>query len=52
MMHLHLKDRLWTCPDCQTVHDRDENAAVNIHNAGASALGVGTVRPALQARTV
>lgn len=31
---LTLKDRTWTCPHCNTVHDRDVNAAINIMNIG------------------
>lgn len=27
---LKLKDRSWECPDCHTVHDRDQNAAINL----------------------
>ena len=42
---LTLGDRKWTCPNCGILHDRDLNAAINIHRVGASTLGVETVRP-------
>jgi putative transposase len=48
--HIHgslkLKDRLWRCPCCGIVHDRDENAANNIECEGASSLGLVGGRPA------
>lgn len=31
---LKLKDRVWKCPECRTIHDRDENAAKNLRNYG------------------
>jgi putative transposase len=42
---LTLKEREWLCPDCNTLHDRDKNAAINIARVGASTLGLGDVRP-------
>ena len=47
--HLDLETRHWRCPACSTENDRDENAAVNIKMAGASAIGLGDVRQALPA---
>ncbi|MGL4757840.1 MAG: RNA-guided endonuclease TnpB family protein, partial [Patescibacteria group bacterium] len=31
---LQLKDRIWTCKNCLTKHDRDVNAAINIKKQG------------------
>lgn len=39
---LTLKDRSWTC-SCGVTHDRDKNAAVNIHRAGTGPSGVDKV---------
>ncbi len=34
---------------CGVIHDRDENAAINIERVGASTLRLGDVRPAVRA---
>ena len=40
---LKLKERFWTCPECGTYLDRDENAAINILNEGLGILSRNTV---------
>lgn len=49
---LDLSVRLWRCPSCQSVNDRDENAAENIKTVGASTVGLGDVRQAMPAIAV
>lgn len=40
---LKLEERFWTCPECGTYLDRDENAAINILNEGLNILSRDTV---------
>jgi putative transposase len=37
---LPLDIRQWTCPQCNAIHDRDHNAAINIHAAGQAVDGI------------
>ena len=39
---LPLDIRVWTCSNCQTHHDRDVNAAINIRNEALRILDLGT----------
>ena len=39
---LKLDERFWTCPECGTYLDRDENAAINILNEGLKILSRNT----------
>ncbi len=58
-LDLKLSDRMWTCPVCNTTHDRDETAAKNIYTEGfrvlregTSSLGVGRSKTDLSASAV
>ena len=44
---IELKVREWTCHSCNTTHDRDVNAAINIAQVGASTCSVGNVSLAI-----
>ena len=41
---LTLSTRSWTCAHCNTKHDRDENAAINIETKGLAELGMPSAR--------
>ena len=41
--NLTLKDRNWLCPECNTNHDRDVNAAINILTFGRAGIARTTV---------
>ena len=36
--NLTLQERVWTCLDCGTSHDRDENASLNLKQKGIRIL--------------
>jgi putative transposase len=38
---LKLSDREWICPDCNTIHDRDINASINLFLEGLKQIGKG-----------
>ena len=37
--NLKLYDRVWTCPNCNTIHGRDINASINILNKALNSVG-------------
>ncbi len=49
---LDLSMRRWRCPSCGSENDRDENAAINIKQVGASTCGLGEVSQAPPALAV
>jgi len=38
---LQLSDRIWDCPNCGEILDRDRNAGVNLRNFGLEKIGLG-----------
>ena len=46
---LQLRDRVWDCKACNTRHQRDKNASINIQREGTSSLSLDTVRQPLVA---
>jgi putative transposase len=44
---LSLDIRSWKCEHCQTTHDRDVNAAINIRDSGLRIMSLGTSDTAL-----
>ena len=49
---LVLKQTQWTCAGCHAILDRNRNASFNLLRAGASAHGLGDIRPSLAAVSV
>ncbi|NCB02045.1 MAG: transposase, partial [Spirochaetia bacterium] len=37
---LQLEERMWRCPTCETIHNRDVNAGINLRNYGLKKLGL------------
>ena len=36
--NLTLSDRIWICPTCGVIHNRDKNATINLHSEGLNIL--------------